>query len=122
MSSVSRSNSKISPSIKSKVLQEILAPNCKFEAIAKNYNLSTKTLYRWRQDHFDETKQKPLASNNFIELVANSSKSADPKLSKISLSINNINPQKYLHKLLSVIAGYNHKKIEDLLPWNLKLD
>jgi hypothetical protein len=36
--------------------------------------------------------------------------------------INNINPQKYLHKLLSVIAGYNHKKIEDLLPWNLKLD
>ena len=90
MSSVSRSNSKISAAIKSNVLQEILAPNCKFEAIAKNYNLSTKTLYRWRQDHFDETKQKPLASNNFIELVANSSKSADPKLSKISLSINNI--------------------------------
>ena len=111
MSSVSRSNSKISPSIKSKVLQEILAPNCKFGAIAKNYNLSTKTLYRWRQDHFDETKQKPLASNNFIELVANSSKSADPKLSKISLSINNISlsisgsiSNSCLTKILSILS------------------
>jgi len=90
MSSILRSSTKISAAIKSKVLQDILVPNCKFEAIAKNYNLSTKTLYRWRQDHFDETKQKHLASNNFIELVANSSKSTEPKLSKISLGINNV--------------------------------
>ncbi|MBT4922329.1 MAG: transposase domain-containing protein [Rickettsiales bacterium] len=36
--------------------------------------------------------------------------------------ISNINPQKHLHKLLAIIASYNHKKIESLLPWNLKLD
>jgi transposase-like protein len=90
MSSVSRSNSKISPSIKSKVLQDILAPNCKFRAIAKKYNLSTTTLYSWRQDYFKNIKHKPLVSNNFVELISSPPKDTDSKLSKISLSINNI--------------------------------
>lgn len=35
--------------------------------------------------------------------------------------INNINPQKYLTKVLSVIQEYKVKDIADLLPWNIKL-
>lgn len=35
--------------------------------------------------------------------------------------LNNINPWKYLKKVLEVIQDHNHKKIADLLPWNLKL-
>ena len=35
--------------------------------------------------------------------------------------LNNIDPQAYLHKVLSIIQDYNARKIEDLLPWNLKL-
>lgn len=35
--------------------------------------------------------------------------------------LNNINPWKYLSKVLSVIQDYNSHKIADLLPWNLKL-
>lgn len=36
--------------------------------------------------------------------------------------INNINPYKYLTKVLSVIQGYKIKDIAELLPWNIKLD
>jgi transposase len=36
--------------------------------------------------------------------------------------INKINPQKYLAKVLSVIQGYKVKNIDELLPWNVKLD
>ena len=35
---------------------------------------------------------------------------------------NNINPQKYLTKVLSVINGYKVKDIAELLPWNIRLD
>jgi transposase len=34
--------------------------------------------------------------------------------------MNNINPQAYLQKVLATIQDYNHKKIADLLPWNIK--
>ena len=36
--------------------------------------------------------------------------------------LNGINPVKYLHKVFSVIQDYNSTKIEDLLPWNIKLE
>lgn len=36
--------------------------------------------------------------------------------------INNINPQKYLAKVLSVIQEYKVKNIAQLLPWNIRLD
>jgi transposase len=36
--------------------------------------------------------------------------------------INNINPRKYLTKVLSVIQECKVKDIADLLPWNIKLD
>lgn len=36
--------------------------------------------------------------------------------------LNNINPWKYLQKVLEIIQDYNSKKIVDLLPWNLKLE
>lgn len=36
--------------------------------------------------------------------------------------LNDINPVKYLHKVFAVIQDYNSTKIEDLLPWNIKLE
>jgi transposase len=39
-----------------------------------------------------------------------------------SCKINNVNPQKYLTKVLDVIQGYKVKDIADLLPWNITLD
>ena len=111
MSSISRSRTKISAAIKSKVLQDILAPNCKFRAIAKKYNLSTTTLYSWRQDHFKKIKYKPLVSNNFVELITSPPKDTEPELSKISLSINNISlsisgsiSNSCLTKILSILS------------------
>jgi hypothetical protein len=35
--------------------------------------------------------------------------------------LNNINPWKYLAKVLSLIQDHNYQKIVDLLPWNLSL-
>ena len=39
-----------------------------------------------------------------------------------TVKLNNINPWKYLQKVLSVIQDHNSCKIEELLPWNLKLE
>ena len=36
--------------------------------------------------------------------------------------LNDINPWKYLQKVLGTIQDYNSAKIADLLPWNLKLE
>jgi transposase len=36
--------------------------------------------------------------------------------------LNGINPVKYLHKVFDVIQDYNSTKMEDLLPWNVKLE
>ena len=36
--------------------------------------------------------------------------------------LNDINPVKYLHKVFDVIQDYNSTKMEDLLPWNIKLE
>ncbi len=36
--------------------------------------------------------------------------------------LNDINPVKYLHKIFDVIQDYNSSKMEDLLPWNIKLE
>lgn len=36
--------------------------------------------------------------------------------------LNNINPVKYLHKVFEVIQDYKANRIEDLLPWNVKLE
>ena len=37
-----------------------------------------------------------------------------------SANLNNVNPEKYLRYLLTVIQDYNSQKIEELLPWNIK--
>lgn len=39
-----------------------------------------------------------------------------------TVKLNNINPWKYLQKVLSVIQDHNSTKIAELLPWNLKLE
>lgn len=36
--------------------------------------------------------------------------------------LNNINPVKYLHKVFDVIQDYKANHLEDLLPWNIKLE
>ena len=36
--------------------------------------------------------------------------------------LNDINPVKYLHKVFEVIQDYKANNIEDLLPWNIKLE
>lgn len=36
--------------------------------------------------------------------------------------LNNLNPVKYLHKVFEVIQDYKANRIEDLLPWNVKLE
>lgn len=36
--------------------------------------------------------------------------------------LNNVNPVKYLHKVFAIIQDYQANKLQDLLPWNLKLD
>ena len=36
--------------------------------------------------------------------------------------LNNINPVKYLHKVFDIIQDYKANKLQDLLPWNIKLE
>ena len=36
--------------------------------------------------------------------------------------LNNINPVKYLHKVFDIIQDYKANHIQDLLPWNVKLE
>lgn len=36
--------------------------------------------------------------------------------------LNNVNPVKYLHKVFDVIQDYKANKLQDLLPWNIKLE
>jgi len=35
--------------------------------------------------------------------------------------LNNVNPVKYLHKVFDIIQDYQANKLQDLLPWNIKL-
>lgn len=39
-----------------------------------------------------------------------------------SAKMNGVNPYQYLYKVLNVIQDYNCKKLDELLPWNIKLD
>jgi transposase len=36
--------------------------------------------------------------------------------------LNNVNPVKYLHKVFDVIQDYKANQLQDLLPWNIKLE
>ena len=36
--------------------------------------------------------------------------------------LNNVNPVKYLHKVFDIIQDYQSNKLQDLLPWNIKLE
>jgi len=59
-------------------------------------------------------------------LFAGSDRGGDTAAAMYSLietaKLNNINPWKYLQKVLGTIQDHNSTKIADLLPWNLKLD
>ena len=36
--------------------------------------------------------------------------------------LNNVNPWKYMHRVLSTIQDHNSKKLAELLPWNIKFE
>ena len=59
-------------------------------------------------------------------LFAGSDKGGNTAAAMYSLmetaKLNNINPWKYLQKVLSTIQDYNSAKIADLLPWNIILE
>jgi transposase-like protein len=88
---------RIDPKLKSKILSKILLPDASIPKIAKEYNLSSTTLYGWRINHikkltFDLENNQELSKtseNNFIELVSSDSldQKEDPLSSKISPSI-----------------------------------
>jgi transposase-like protein len=61
---------------KSQILRELLEPGCSITKLAKSYNVSKKSLYRWRQNHelnnhHSSQLQKAADNNstgNFVEL------------------------------------------------------
>lgn len=59
-------------------------------------------------------------------LFAGSDRGGDTAAAMYSLietaKLNNINPWKYLQKVLGTIQDHNSTKIAELLPWNLKLE
>lgn len=69
---------RIDPKLKSKILSKILLPDASIPRIAKEYNLSSTTLYGWRIDHVKKVTQNlrnnqklsKTSENNFIELVS----------------------------------------------------
>ena len=69
---------RVDQKLKSKILREILLPNSSIPKIAKNYDLSSTTLYGWRLDHIKKLSKdlrnteglSETSKNNFIELVS----------------------------------------------------
>ena len=59
-------------------------------------------------------------------LFAGSDRGGDTAAAMYSLietaKLNNINPWKYLQKVLGTIQDNNSTKIAELLPWNLRLE
>ena len=107
---------RIDPKLKTKILNKILLPDASIPKIAKEYNLSSTTLYGWRIDHVKKLTQdlknnqelSKASENNFIELVSQDGleqkedllcaktppsicavKNNNSKLSEISLIFNN---------------------------------
>ena len=107
---------RVDQKLKSKILREILLPNSSIPKIAKNYDLSSTTLYGWRLDHIKKLSKdlrnteglSETSKNNFIELVSEDnvdqrddllsskilpsvsvSKNSPTRLSEISITLNN---------------------------------
>lgn len=73
-----------------------------------------------------ENAMRPIALGRKNWLFAGSDNGGDTAANIYTITetckANNINPQKYLTKVLSVINGYKVKDIAELLPWNIRLD
>lgn len=72
-----------------------------------------------------ERSMRSIAVGRKNWLFAGSDKGGDTAAGIYSLietaKMNDINPHLYLEKVLTIIQDYNHKKIADLLPWNITL-
>ena len=87
-----RERAKVLTELKSQILAEILLPDASVSKIAKKYDLSSTTLYGWRNDYIKKTSQNSgnnqqslnIPENNFIELIPEeeSSPKEDSSLSK----------------------------------------
>ena len=68
---------KIPLELKSQILAEILLPDASVSKIARKYDLSSTTLYGWRNDHIkkiglnskNNQQSSNISENNFIELI-----------------------------------------------------
>ena len=89
-----RERAKVLPELKSQILAEMSLPDASVSKIAKKYDLSSTTLYGWRNDHIKKTSQNSgnnqqslgAPENNFIELIPEEELSQkDPSLSESSL-------------------------------------
>lgn len=73
-----------------------------------------------------ENAMRPIALGRKNWLFAGSDSGGETASNIYTLTetckINNINPHKYLTKVLDVIQGYKVKDIAELLPWNIKLE
>ncbi len=108
-------------------------PTKSITAKAINYALNNEdALQRFLMDgkieidnNIAENAMRPIALGRKNYLFAGSDNGGQTAANIYTITetckINNINPQKYLSKVLSVIQDYKVKNIAQLLPWNVNL-
>ena len=109
-------------------------PNKSTTKLAINYALNNEVaLKRFLEDgkididnNAAERAMRVVAMGRKNWLFAGSDRGGETAADVYSLietaKMNGVNPWRYLAKVLAVIGDHNSKKLEELLPWNLKLD
>ncbi len=98
-------------------------------AYALNNELALKAFLEDGKTEIDnnaaERAMRPIAVGRKNWLFAGSDSGGHTAAGIYSLletaKLNNINPWKYMEKVLRTIQDHNHKKVDELLPWNIKL-
>ena len=68
----SRGFYKISPDLKSQILSEVMQEGSVISQIAREYKLSSTTLYSWRDEYMKSQSLFPPQESNFAELLLDS--------------------------------------------------
>tara|TARA_B110000503_G_C7149263_1_gene414393 strand:- start:376 stop:1971 length:1596 start_codon:yes stop_codon:yes gene_type:complete len=109
-------------------------PNKSATSLAINYALNNEAaLKRFLNDgkieidnNIAERAMRSIALGRKNWLFAGSDSGGETAASIFTITetakLNGINPQVYLKHILAKIQDHNSKKVEELLPWNLKLD